>query len=220
MASPGGNTLLTRPLCGRLTPRGEGRAEPSFTPSSERPRGVAIASDPRLGRPRRLGLGSESFRPPAPAGPRRKWPPPEQRGRRTMAIELGRGPRARTGHQLPALIRPSSAAPGAGADTRLGLALLEAGTPRAPRARDPLLERWAGGGPTPQADGQWGAGAPAARGPIRELTGRPHLRPGHSPGPWAGLARTRSSRCWSPIPGCPAGPCATNEATLRRERNV
>lgn len=70
---------------------------------------MAIASDPRPRRPRRPGHGSERFRPPVPARPRRKWPPPEQRGRRTMAIELGRGARARIGRQLPALIRPSSA---------------------------------------------------------------------------------------------------------------
>lgn len=64
-----------------------------------------------------------------------------------MAIELGRGARARTGRQLPALIRPSSAAPGAGADARLSLDLLAALLPRHPPAEDPLLERGAGAAP-------------------------------------------------------------------------
>lgn len=57
---------------------------------------------------------------PHPARSCRKWPPPEQRGRRTMAIELGWGARAETGRQLPALIRPCTPGP------------VERGAPRAP----------------------------------------------------------------------------------------
>lgn len=70
---------------------------------------------------------------PAPAQPRRKSPPPEQRGRRTMAIELGRGARARTGHQLPALIRPLRGLRGP-LDPKRGLA---AGAPSGPAAQRP-----------------------------------------------------------------------------------
>ncbi|XP_066130126.1 proline-rich protein HaeIII subfamily 1-like [Saccopteryx bilineata] len=98
------------------------------------------------------GLGSERFRPPVPARPRRKWPPPEQRGRRTMAIELGRGARARIGRQLPALIRTSSAAPGL----------------RGLPGREPPLERAAGG--------QWGP-IRERTGSVPPPPAGPHPRP-------------------------------------------
>lgn len=142
------------------------------------------------GRPRRLGLSSERFLPPAPAQPRRKWPPPEQRGRRTMAIELGRGARARTGHQLPALIRPLRGLHGL-LDPRWGLAAGAA----------PARRRAANGEPT-------GAPPPAGSSPTwpRPANGRPT---GVNPG------RPRPRRLL-PRPAPPRGREANDEPTRGR----
>lgn len=101
-----------------------------------------------------------------------------------MAIELGRGARARTGRQLPALIRPCSAAPGAGTHARPGPARTSA-LPRRPRARSAP-------GPAAAARG-WRQPRPSGCGPMG---GRP--RPCRPRG-----GQSASSRQSGPAPRWP-----------------
>lgn len=125
---------------------------------------------------------------PAPAQPRRKSPPPEQRGRRTMAIELGRGARARTGHQLPALIRPLRGLRGP-LDPKRGLAAGAASGPAA-QGQSPR------GGPAHRPRPIWPR--PAGGRPMRSQAGLlPHLAPPRGRARWAcrGLQKPRLGKC-------------------------